>query len=1706
MKKILAGLLSLALLLGSVQVYGAEDAILSQPNTENITEQSELSETAENSGETEQEPETPGGESEIPGEEPESPDQEPENPDDNADSGEDIDISGDTEEEPDENPDGDDSQNEEPETPEDTNGEEISSDENKENPSQETTEDIKTTEAESKSADEVDDSADFLENLTVYTSYSGSPDAVTLNPERRTDLDEEFGGKVYTVEYSSYALATAFYVSADLLDTLPDDAKVTLSGWTVDGAQKTTEIARKAFSEGRRYRLNGRVFANGTNGGSRGVYTIIAGNAEHQQTYKIVVLRRLDLSSIGCYLPTDSDLATNIISEKFNSADRTYHASVAADVDSVQINVRPYSINAYYGLTVNGVPLQNRNTIQVPLNEEGDTDITFHMSVEGGYNDPEYQGKTYTTESEYHLIVSKLAGAGAEFKVSPANAVVCVYDEKGMRVSASADNSLLYEGLMIGKTYQWTASCYGYKACQGSFVAGEQSEITADLEEIDSRQPDIEDNDWINYRNSDTNNGVTSAATPSNVDETVQKWAVKMGGDWSAAVTPPLVLGGYLYAASGKFIYKMDRNTGEIVAVSEELAGSMVFALNPLTYAEGMLFAQVGGGQIQAVSATTLKSLWISETVGGQTLSPITYRDGYIYTGTWNSETTAGIYYALSVTDEDPSRGDEIKLCTWKYSHKGGFYWAGAYASGDYLVFGSDDGSDMGNYTNTSILYSVSTKTGQLLDKLTGVNGDIRTTVSFDNGYVYFATKGGYLYRVKMNDDGTFGQVLSYNLGGMATATPLVYKGRIYIGVCGQGGQFNADGGHHFDVIAESDNELKLAYSVSVPGYPQAAPLLSTAYEKEDFNGDGKPDGRVYVYFTANAFPGGIYLLKDEPGQTKGVAEEIFTPDTDQQQYSISTLCVDKDGTIYYKNDSNYMMAIETNVACLRSVEVTSDHGKVTWDRSYRKERSAYELSCEDGTKKATFKFGIPQGAALTVNGKACDGTFSVSFQGDDVPVTAVVSKNGKSTKYTFTVTGDHSSPLLSNLTVSTSNAYTDGGSRIGLEPEFTPEQKEYTTEVYDGNSNRINIFALPEEDSASVTAEGIRGIKKITNYGKTSGSGKAHRIAVYFGDDESEALVKVTVQTRTGKTEVYQVLLRRADVYPPVLSGKKAVRYENNKIRVTFTANEKGSYAYVLGKAGETPSFTGDFTETMAQGENTLDLTVPDKEEKVLYILAKDENGNIMEAPYAISIHVYAGINVAIKVTPSDAEIKVVNQDGQEIAPKNKKYPFIVGNTYQITISRDGYETLNETVAAEKTKTEYRYSLKSTMNSDASLKNLYVSSSDTYGKGIQKLTPAFKKQETKYTAVYGTERQSLNIWAQTANKKASIRVYALAGIRGSTVQKDETISQSTAAGGHAFWKIFFASGEKEAKVRIQVTAEDGTKKNYYVTLKLTDITAPVLKKVSASRLSVDKASVVYKSSEKGYRYYQVVDAGKKIPKLNTKGKGTEIQAGTDTIMLKGLTEGEKDLVIVVKDSTGNVSDQLVIRIPDVKKKGQNPGNANNDGKDNNKNNIAARPGSGGHKSEATTPGKGSDGEGSKANLKLVNGNGSGGDGTKDENGNSSGASDGQKQSGKTKDTSKKTAKAGESEKTKEEESKSGKKDTGDSEKTDKNEKTETTDGEAVETTSSNTDGSPVETVITEAKTIPLHVWILILVAGLGTAYMIFWIRAQHYYRRRMAK
>lgn len=959
---------------------------------------------------------------------------------------------------------------------------------------------------------------EYLKDLSVYSGY-GVKDPLEMT--RREDLDETYGGKTYTVEIGSSYNSNGFYVTADLGADAPQGSTIQLSACDLDGKIVESEIITTGYTDGKRYNFSN-IFTK--DNGKRAVYTVTAGTEADSQTYKIVVLRRLDLSMIGCYLPSDNDMAKNLISE-FDSAGitRDYEVAVGQDTKSVKVTASAFN-DKWYGLTVNGQAVSDSKALEIPLTGS-DTEILFQMKEDGTYQDPAYQTLSYTSTGTYKVTVHKKSKVTVTFKTEPSDAVVSVYDSKGERVEPSKDADT-YDSLYYGDKYTWNVSKYGYISKRQEFTVGEESEIKVTLEQQTARQEEITDNDWSSYQNSETNNGITDRAMPTSKNTITQKWATRLDAKgWDAALTPPLILGGYVYVASGQFIYKMDKNTGDIVQTSERMSGNMQYAMIPLAYAEGMLFAQIGGGQIQALSATTLKSLWISEKLGGQTLSPITYKNGYIYTGTWNSDTTPGSYFCLSVTDENPSKGNEIKYCTWKYDHKGGFYWAGAYASENYLVFGSDDGA---GDAYTSILYSVNTHTGQLIDKRTDLIGDIRSTITYNNGYVYFTTKGGYLYRVAMNADGTFGAVAGYNLGGAATSTPVVYKNRIYVGVCGTGGQYNADGGHHFDVINESASGLSLAYKVSIPGYPQAAPILSTAYENQDFDGDGKADGRVYLYFTYNAYPGGIYMLTDTPGQTSGKAEELFRPVSKQQEYCISPLCVDKDGTIYYKNDSCYLMALETNGAYLDSVTARPDTGSVNWDKRFQASETEYTLRVAENAKNVTLSFKAPAGCTMKIGNDTIDGTYVADVSSGKAEIKIAVVQGTKSREYTFHLTKDHGNSSLTSMIVSTSNTYGEVSHYLSMTPAFNSAKTGYTVEYLDSkaeNTQRfLRVYVEKAESDATVKTEMVKGVKRVT----TTTSGNATRFNVYWEDGVDEAQVKFVVTAKAGSKTEYLLTIQR--------------------------------------------------------------------------------------------------------------------------------------------------------------------------------------------------------------------------------------------------------------------------------------------------------------------------------------------------------------------------------------------------------------------------------------------------------------------------------------------------------------------------------------------------------------------------------------------------
>ncbi len=97
------------------------------------------------------------------------------------------------------------------------------------------------------------------------------------------------------------------------------------------------------------------------------------------------------------------------------------------------------------------------------------------------------------------------------------------------------------------------------------------------------------------------------------------------------------------------------------------MQGSSPFAITPPAYAEGMIFVALGGGMVQAFNAKTLESLWLyTDSLGiglgaNQPNCPITYSDGCIYTGFWNSEQGAAHMVCLTITDEDPSQPLEAK-------------------------------------------------------------------------------------------------------------------------------------------------------------------------------------------------------------------------------------------------------------------------------------------------------------------------------------------------------------------------------------------------------------------------------------------------------------------------------------------------------------------------------------------------------------------------------------------------------------------------------------------------------------------------------------------------------------------------------------------------------------------------------------------------------------------------------------------------------------------------------------------------------------------------------------------------------------------------------------------------------------------------------------------------------------------------------------
>lgn len=999
--------------------------------------------------------------------------------------------------------------------------------------------------------------------------------------------------------------------------------------------------------------------------------------------------------------------------ERFSATKTAYTATTAAESVTVAATPRDES----YTVTVNG-----GSDTTVPLNL-GENKINVVVTNPGGYTN------TYT------ITVTRLASIEVGFTVDPADAKVTVWDSNKDRI-APTDGKY---SVMADAEYTYLVQSDGYVSQKSSFKFSESSTVDITLA-VATENPNLDRSitaEWGNFRNGDNNLGITNAKTPYAPEDTELLWAVKHGTGWAAAPGSPIMVDGDIYTYSGSTIRRLNSMTGEVVT-----EGTMVdkssYSIVPMTYGDGMVFVGLSGGKIQAFNAKTLESLWVyTDELGGQPNCPITYKDGYIYAGFWNSEDRNANFACINTVDEDHASATEVKYASWTYTRAGGFYWAGAYVTDKLAIVGTDDGA--GGYdTNGAALLVFDRFTGEKLDAHEGIRGDLRSNVSHDpqSDRVFFTTKGGILGNAQIDWD--TGKILDYkevvikdaqgNANAMSTCTPSVYNGRIYIGVAGTS-QFGANSGHGIAVYnLNGDGSMTQAYVYAIVGYPQTSAMVSTAYSAED--------GSVYIYLPYNYTPGGVSVLKDKPGQTAPVTttgsgySEVFTPVGSLAQYCICSTIADQYGTIYYKNDSCYMMAITSKI---ESLEITqyptiteNEDGSITVDglkavtklkngeerdvSNYvsvvkNEETGGYTVSYTYGFDNANYGLKtvtaeisdhtvtIPENAGYTVTGEKTvkngeDYTFTVTvtegYDGTNMVVkvndTEVTAVDGKytvekvSSDLTITVEGVVKAAVngLSALRFG-STGTNSSAKKFELSPAFDPAVKEYTLLVPD-TTNAVYVWATRGADlttKAKITAAWTSmSTGKASTTTITSGSSSGKNLSGFNIASAESNTVTITV-TEGDVTDVYTVKTVRIDPSLTKLS------LDGVKINETFVSTKK-AYTAITTKDSVTVLATPrgeDYTITYnGETSNVIPLTMGENKIEIA-ITNKDGYTNsytltVTKAEHAVTI-------------PTGESFLVT---GKEAVADGADYTFTVEIDYRYELDDDFAVKVNgETVTGEK-------------------------------------------------------------------------------------------------------------------------------------------------------------------------------------------------------------------------------------------------------------------------------------------------------------------------------------------------------------------------------------------------------------------------------------
>ena len=481
-------------------------------------------------------------------------------------------------------------------------------------------------------------------------------------------------------------------------------------------------------------------------------------------------------------------------------------------------------------------------------------------------------------------------------------------------------------------------------------------------------------NDTTSYvKNTGNSSTVTSAPTSSS--NAALAWKKNYGvGTYSDLVT----VGSSIFMVVGGFdgkpatLYQLDAKTGKEIS-SLKLFSSIDYTCRPV-YTDGVIVVPLANGRLQGISATEMKTLWVSNAIaaGDMNMSTATAANGMVFTGTtsdWNA--TKGTFFGINAITGD---------CVWaNKSEDAGYYWAGACKIGNVLVYGD----------NAGWLKAVDPATGKVVSQLK-LSSAIRSTVISNEAETkaYVTTNDGVLHVLSVGIDGGLLEQNSIadSSKPLCTSTPTLFEGNLYVG----GGVWGTKG--YFSVIDASTLQVKS--TIEVPYYVQSTPLIAKAV-----------DGKTYAYFTCNGVEtdgdnnptngGGAWVYCLETN----TATRLFDATGDVANYCMKSITMGADGTLYWTNDSGTLFALASTASSSNNGSGSNSDNNQTPEKpgANNQQNNKASSSTESGHAPAATPISTESGSAAAQAPLSDAETLAENEASDGGAVTSASSARGTS-------------------------------------------------------------------------------------------------------------------------------------------------------------------------------------------------------------------------------------------------------------------------------------------------------------------------------------------------------------------------------------------------------------------------------------------------------------------------------------------------------------------------------------------------------------------------------------------------------------------------------------------------------------------------------------------------------------------------------------